>query len=221
MIEQAADRAAGSGDWKRAAALLTIMARNPELPMPARYLQTVACLKAGDATGYRAACAGMAERLLRGDPKMSHTSPTVRRGQLPSAPTPPITGPGHWPGPTTPLPGWRKIEKARPALKELVRRERQQVHDDPRSGPLPGLAGSRKAAQVLREGMSLHPMTISKTGCFSPLPNTGSATRMSAKAAAAKGRVARPNSKGSPALGPAEVEVLAAELDAAVPPPGR
>ena len=53
MIERAADRAAGAGDWKCAAAILTGLARNPDLPMPTRYSQAVACLKAGDAAGYR------------------------------------------------------------------------------------------------------------------------------------------------------------------------
>ena len=58
VIERAADRAAGSGDWKRSAALFTTLARNTDLPMSARYFQAVACAKAGDAVGYRAACAG-------------------------------------------------------------------------------------------------------------------------------------------------------------------
>jgi tetratricopeptide (TPR) repeat protein len=71
MIDRAADRAAGLSDWKRAAALLTRLAHNPDTPMPARYLQAVACLKAGDVTGYGEACAGMAERLPRDDPKLS------------------------------------------------------------------------------------------------------------------------------------------------------
>jgi len=61
-------------------------------------------------------------------------------------------------------------------------------------------------------------MTISKTGCSRLTEHRLGHTDV-AKAAAAKGRVARPNSKGSQPWGPAEVEVLAAELDAAVPPP--
>ena len=101
MIERAADRAAGSGDWKRAASLFTILARNPDLSIPTRYFQAVACLKAGDDACYRAACAGMAERLPRGDPKMSHHESNFAARQPPSARAARTTGRRRWPGPTT------------------------------------------------------------------------------------------------------------------------
>src|SRR5204863_586297 len=124
LIEKSADRSAGSGDWKRAAALLTTRARDPDLPLPTRYLQAVACLKAGDAAGYRAACAGMAERLLRGDPRRSHHDANMAARAA-------VLGPGATDDWARPL-AWTEhalarlaeIEKARPALKDLIRRER-------------------------------------------------------------------------------------------------
>jgi hypothetical protein len=92
------------------AQLWDVATRKPDFPMLARYLQAVACLKAGDAAGYRAVCAGMAERLPRGDPKLSHHEPNSA-ARPPSTPTPPTTGPEPWPGLTTPWLGWRRSKR--------------------------------------------------------------------------------------------------------------
>src|SRR5262249_56682989 len=116
--------AAGPGDGRRAAALLPTMPRTRALPMPTRYLQAVACLQAGDAAGYRAACAGMAERLPRGDPKMSHheSNSAARATTLGLHATDDWTRTLAWTEHA--LARLTEIETTRPALKELIRRER-------------------------------------------------------------------------------------------------
>ena len=50
-------------DWTRVAKLLTAAAKDPSLPVDDRYHLAVACLKAGDPAGYRAACAGIVGRM--------------------------------------------------------------------------------------------------------------------------------------------------------------
>src|SRR5262249_30818995 len=63
ILVQAAEQAARAGDWKRAADLVTILARNPAFTTQGRYRQALARLKAGDTEGYELACAGIADRL--------------------------------------------------------------------------------------------------------------------------------------------------------------
>jgi tetratricopeptide (TPR) repeat protein len=218
LIERAADRAAESGDWKRAAALLTAMARNPDVPMPTRYLQAVACLKAGDAAGYRAACAGMAERLPRGDPKMSHHESNMAARATALGPN----GTGDWARTLAwtdhALARLAEIEKARPALKDLVRSERHRFMNT-RGAVLYRAGRFEEAAKVLREAMSLRPEGGEfQAWLFLALAEHRLGHATAAKEAAAKARAA-------PMPGTiwerAEVELLTAELDAALPPPGK
>jgi serine/threonine protein kinase/WD40 repeat protein/Flp pilus assembly protein TadD len=218
LVERAADRAAGAGDWKRVAALLTTWARNPDMPMSARYLQAVACLKAGDAAGYRAACVGMAERLPRGDPKMSHhESNSAARAAVLG-----LNATDDW-GRTL---GWTdlalarlaEIEKARPALKDLIRRERHRFLNT-RGAVLYRAGRFEEAAKVLREAMSLLPNCGEfHNGLFLALAEHRLGHADAAKEAAAKARAApRPDN----AWDQAEVDLLTAELDAAVPRTGK
>src|SRR5262249_27754360 len=72
LIEKSAARSAGLGDWKRAAALLRTVTRVPDFNSPLPYQQAVACLKAGDAAGYRAVCATAAERMATANPMGLH-----------------------------------------------------------------------------------------------------------------------------------------------------
>jgi serine/threonine protein kinase/WD40 repeat protein/tetratricopeptide (TPR) repeat protein len=218
LIERAAERAAGSGDWKRAAVLLTTLARNPDLPMPARYHQAVACLKAGDAAGYRAACAGMAERLPRGDPKLSHheSNSAARATTLGPDATADWARALAWTDHA--LARLAEIEKARPALKELVRRERHRFLST-RGAVLYRAGRFEEAVKVLREAMSLHPDGGEAYGwLFLALAEHRLGQAAAARAAAAKARaVPRPDTGWDRA----EVELLTAELDAALPPPGK
>jgi Flp pilus assembly protein TadD len=218
MIERAADRAAGSGDWKRAAALLTRLARNPDLPIPTRYLQAVACLKAGDAAGYRAACAGMAQRLPRGDPKMSHheSNFAAKAATLGPNATDNWTRTLAWTDHA--LARLAEIEKLRPALKELIQRERHRFLST-RGAVLYRAGRFEEAAKVLREAMSLQP----DTSDFQDWLFLALAEHRLGHADAAKGAAARARAVPKPNTGwdRAEVELLAAELDAALPPPGK
>ena len=63
--------AVGVGDWKRAAALFTTLARVPNVPTRTRYLLALASLKAGDPAGYRAACSGIGPQVSPVGPQLS------------------------------------------------------------------------------------------------------------------------------------------------------
>jgi tetratricopeptide (TPR) repeat protein len=218
LIERATERAAQSSNWKRAAALLTTWARNPDMPMPARYLQAVACLKAGYAAGYRAACAGMAERLPRGDPKLSHheSNRAARAAVLGPSATDDWARTLGWTEHA--LARLAEIEKARPALKDMIRRERHRFLNS-RGAVLYRAGRFEEAAKVLREAMSLDAGGGDfHDWLFLSLAEHREGHADAAKEAAAKARAApRPDN----AWERAEVEVLAAELDAALPPAGK
>jgi len=219
LIERATDRAAGSGDWKRAATLLTKMARNPDLPMPTRYLQAVACLKAGDAAGYRAACAGMAERLPRGDPKMSHHESNSAARAATIGPN----GTNDWARALSwtdhALARLAEIEKARPALKELIQRERHRFLTT-RGAVLCRAGRFEEAVKVLREAMNFHAdVNEFNDWLFLALAEHRLGHADAAKEAAVKARAAERKAKAGPVWDVAEVELLDAELDAALPIP--
>jgi tetratricopeptide (TPR) repeat protein len=219
LIDRAADRAAASGNWKRAAALLTRLARNPDLPMPARYNQALACLKAGDAVGYRAACAGMAERLPRGEPKMSHheSNSAARAATLGPNATDNWARALSWTDHS--LNRLAEIEKARPALSELIRRERHRFLTT-RGAVLYRAGRFEETAKVLQEGMSLSPDGGDvHDWLFLALAEHRLGHADAAKEAAVKARAAERKAKAGPIWDVAEVELLNAELDAALPLP--
>jgi tetratricopeptide (TPR) repeat protein len=216
LIERAADRAAGSGDWRRASNLLTKMARDTDLPMPTRYLQAVACLKAGDAAGYRAACAGIAERLPRGDPKMSHheSNSAARAATLGPKGTDDWTRALAWADHA--LARLAEIEKARPSLKELIRRERHRFLNT-RGGVLYRAGRFEEAAKVLQEALSLLPDGGEfQSGLFLALAEYRLGHADAAKEAAAKARAVLAGPKPDSVWERAEMELLATELDAAL-----
>src|SRR5262249_60012931 len=62
-VERAARRATKPADWARVATLLKTADKDATLPIGDRYHLAVACRKAGDLAGYKAACAGIAKRL--------------------------------------------------------------------------------------------------------------------------------------------------------------
>jgi serine/threonine protein kinase/WD40 repeat protein/tetratricopeptide (TPR) repeat protein len=220
LIERAADRAAGSGDWKRAAALFTTLARDPDLPMPTRYLQVVACLKAGDAAAYRAACAGIAERLPRGDPKVSHheSNSAARANTLGPNATDDWTRTLAWTEHA--LARLAEIEKDRPALKELVRKERHRFLNT-RGAVLYRAGRFEEAAKVLRESTSLLADGSEFHGwLFLALAEQRLGHADAAMKAAAKARAALAGPKPDSVWERAEMKLLAAELNAALPPPG-
>jgi WD40 repeat protein/Flp pilus assembly protein TadD len=221
MIERAVDRAAGAGDWKRAAGLLNNLARNPDLPISTRFLQAVACLKAGDAAGYKAACAGMAERLPRSDPKMSHheSNSAARAATLGPSATDDWTRTLAWTDHA--LARLAEIEKARPALKELIRRDRHRFLNT-RGAVLYRAGRFEGAAEVLQEATSVHPEGGEfQSGLFLALAEHRLGHADAAKKAAAKARAVLVGPKPDSVWERAEMELLAAELDAVLPDPGK
>ena len=79
---------------------------------------------------------------------------------------------------------------------------------------------SEEAVKAAREGMTSTPMAASsRTGCSSHLPSTGSPTDAAKQAASKAG--ARSKSKPTAVWEKAEIELLAAELDAVLPPAAR
>ena len=203
--EQTGDRAGRRpggrqpGDWKRAATLLSTLARNPDLPIPTRYLQAVACLKAGDAAGYRAACAGMAERLPRGEPKMSHheSNSAARAATLGPNATNDWTKTLAWTEHA--LTRLAEIEKARPDLKDLIRTGTAQVSEVRAGRSSTGPAGSRKRPRVLQQAMSVRSDggELPRVRCSLPSPKPGSATP--ARRTRPRSRHGRPSGKRKPA----------------------
>jgi tetratricopeptide (TPR) repeat protein len=218
MVEGAADRAAGAGNWKRAAAILSGLARNPDLPMLTRYCQAVACLKAGDIAGYRTALAGMAERLPRGDPRMSHHESIFAANATALGPnaTDDWTRTLAWTDDA--LARLVEIEKTNPALKELVGRERHTFLRT-RGAVLYRAGRFEEAARVLRQAMSLHPDGgVFEDWLFLALAEHRLGHAKDAMEAASRARALIPKSKAGSAWDKAEVELLADELDAALPP---
>jgi serine/threonine protein kinase/WD40 repeat protein len=219
MIERATDRAAGSGNWKRATALLATLARKVDLPISTRYLQAVACLKAGDAGCYRAACAGMAERLARGDPKMSHheSNSAARAATLGPNATDDWTRALAWTEHS--LTRLAEIEKTRPELKDLILRERHRFLTT-RGAVLYRAGRFNEAAEVLQEAVSVvRDGAEFQSGLFLALAQARLGRADAAMQAAAKLRTALAGPKPDSAWDRAEMDLLAAELDTALPPP--
>src|SRR5262249_15720852 len=67
VIVQAADRAAARAnqpsDWTRVGSLLATAAKDPRLPIEARYHLAIASLKPGERAGYKGGCGGIAGRM--------------------------------------------------------------------------------------------------------------------------------------------------------------
>jgi serine/threonine protein kinase/WD40 repeat protein/Flp pilus assembly protein TadD len=218
LVEKSADRSAELGDWKRAAALLRTVTRVPDFNSPLPYQQAIACLKAGDAAGYRAVCATAAERMATANPMGIHH-------QANRAARVAVLGPNATDDWARAL-GWidqalsrlAEIEKARPNLKDLIQRERHRFLNT-RGAVLYRAGRFEEAAKVLREAMPLdHAGGDFHDWLFLALAEHRLGHADAAKEAAAKARAApRPDN----AWDLAEVELLIAELDAAVPRTGK
>jgi hypothetical protein len=218
ILVRAAVRAAESGDWKRTAALFNSLARNPALSTPGRYVQAVANLKAGDAAGYRGACAGMAEQLPPVGPKLSPAE--ANNAAMAFAVGPNATD--DW---TKPL-AWidhslaqlDAAEKANPDQKDELGRVRH-TYLNTRGAVLYRAGRFEEAAKVLREGMGFHQGGGEfHDWMFLALAEHRLGHAKAAKAAAARAREVQAKSRPDTVWARAEVELLAAELDAALPP---
>ncbi|HVK14221.1 MAG TPA: hypothetical protein VM597_36105, partial [Gemmataceae bacterium] len=205
---------AGNRDWKASAARLNGLALAPDFPPQGRYLQAVANLMARDPAGYRAACAGIAKHLPPVGPKLSP-------GDANDATRAFALGPDatdDWPKPLAwvdhALARLAEVEKAKPELEGKVR-EARRGYLNTRGAVLYRAGRFEEAAKVLREGMALHP----KGGefhdwVFFALAEHRLGHADVAKDAAARARAAQAGPKPDPVWAPAEVGLLAAELDA-------
>jgi hypothetical protein len=160
----------------------------------------------------------MAERLRRGDPKMAHheSNNAARATALGRNAT------DDWPRALAwtdlALTRLAEIEKTRPALKELIRRERHWFMNT--QGAVLYRAGRfEEAVKVLREARRLLPDGGEfHNGLFLALAEHRLGHAEAARAAAAQARAA---SGSDTAWERAEVELLTAELDTALPPAGK
>ena len=176
-VERAVPRATQPADWARVATLLTTAAKDPTLPIEDRYHLAVACLKAGDRAGYRAACAGIAGR-------MPPAGTLLDLGDAIAAAKAFALGPGATDDWSVPL-SWVDRVLTRIAEREAADPSAEGT-DTSRCGTCSctpaarcwsGRAGRRRRRRCSARAMSLHPMAASSpTGCSSPSPSTGSAT---------------------------------------------
>jgi hypothetical protein len=198
---------------------LNSLARNLALSTPWRYFQAIANLKAGDAAGYRAACAGIAKRLAPVGPKLSPDEANLAAKAI-------AVGPSATDDWTKPL-AWMDhalarlaaVEKANPAEKDQIQRARHAFLYT-RGAVLYRAGRFEEAAKVLREAMRLHPDGGEiHDFVFLALAEHRLGHAAAAKAAALKARAA--NARFAGVWDRAEGELLAAELDATLPPVGK
>jgi predicted Zn-dependent protease len=217
-VERAVPRATRPADWARVATLLTAAAKDSNLPIDDRYRLAVACLKAGDRAGYKAACAGVAGRLPpAGSP--------LYLGDAIGAAKAFALGPGATDDWSMPLSSVDRIlarlaerEAADPSLKERNKPLRR-LFLSARGALLYRAGRPEEAAKALREGMSHHPDGGEfQDWLFLALAEHRLGHADAAKEAAAKARAAP---QPGTVWDRAEVELLAAELDAALPLPGK
>jgi Flp pilus assembly protein TadD len=220
-VERAAPRATLPADWSRMAALLTTAAKDPNLRIDDRYHQAIACLRAGDRTGYKGACAGIAARMppagtpqLLGDALAAAKAFSLGAGASDDGALPLV-----WVDRI--LTGIAARVAADPSQKERLK-TLQYLFLHARGALLYRAGRFEEAAKVLREGMSLH----SDGGDFADWLFLALAEHRlghadAVRKAAAKARAAKAEAKPGAVWELAEIELLAVELEAAVPPPRK
>jgi WD40 repeat protein/Flp pilus assembly protein TadD len=219
--ERLVPRAKQPADWARVASLLTTAAKDPALPIEDRYHQAVACLKAGDRAGYKAACAGIASRMPPPGtlPDLGDAIVAARAFAL---------GPGGADDWAVPL-GWPDRVLARiaereatdPSAKERLRPLRL-LFLHLRGAILYRAGRFEEAAAALRDSAALHQIDSEFANrVFLALAEHRLGHADAAKEAAAGARAAQSKVQPGTAWDRAEVELLAAELDVALPPTGR
>jgi hypothetical protein len=220
-VERAVRRANQPADWNRVAALLTTAAKDSTFPIDDRYHLAVACLKAADRMGYRAACAEIG-------------------GQMPPAETPPPLGDALAAAKAFTLGSGATDDWSIPLswVDRILTRIAERLAADPSQqerlktlrylflharGALLYRAGQfEESAKVLPAGMSSHPDGGEfHDWLFLALAEHRLDHTDAAKAAAAKARALHAGFKPGTVWEEAEVELLASELDAALPPAGK
>jgi tetratricopeptide (TPR) repeat protein len=219
--ERAAPRATKAADWTRVASLLkTAAAKDATLPIDDRNHLATACLKAGDRAGYKAACAGIVGR-------MPQAGTPLDLGDALAAAKAFALGPGATADWSVPLSWVDQIltriaerEAADPSTKERGKKVRH-LFLQARGALLVRAGRPKEAAAALREALPLHPQGGDFFDwVYLALAEHALGRAGEAGAAAARARAARPTLRDNEAWDRAEVELLAAELNAALPPPG-
>jgi WD40 repeat protein/tetratricopeptide (TPR) repeat protein len=222
VLIQAAERAAGratqTAGWARVATLLEAAAKDSNLSIELRCHLAIACCKAGDHTGYRAACAGIAGRmppkgspLLLSDALVALTAFAVGAGATDN-----WSQPLSWVDRT--LRRYDEREKAEPALKEGLKIWRYRLLRF-RGAILYRARRFEEVKAVLRDSMALQPQGGEfYDWLFLALAEHALGRVDEARAAAARARAAQPAATIGSAWDRAELDLLAAELDAVMPP---
>ncbi len=220
-IEQVAAAAGEAGDWKRAAVLFNRVANQPFLTPEHRYHLAIVSLKAGDASAFRAVCMEVGQRTPPIGPKLSRHE--ARRAAMVFALQANATD--DWSKPIAwidhALVGLSAENWKTPELIGLVRQIRH-LYLNTRGALLYRAGRCEEAVKTLREAMTYH----SDGGgfhdwAFLALTEQKLGHADAAKEAAAKARAAQPKTKIITVWDKAEVELLAAELDAALVPPSQ
>ncbi len=220
MSQRLASRATATTEWGRVATLLKAAARDSSVAIDDLYALAVACMKAGDRTAYRAACAQITQRMP--------SAPTpMFMGDAIAATTAFSLGSGATDNWSVPLSWVARIltrlderEAGNPSLKEGLKRWRR-VFLHARGALLYRAGRLAEAAISLREGMSLGGDGDLSDWLFLALAEHRLGHAGIAKDAAAKARSARSSLKLDSPWDRAEVELLGAEMDAALQPPGK
>jgi tetratricopeptide (TPR) repeat protein len=218
-VERAVPRANKPADWTRLAAFLTAAAKEATLPVEDRYHLAVACLKAGDRAGYKAACAGIAKR-------MPPAGTPLYLGDAVSATKAFAVGSGATDDWSVPLSWADRVltrhaerEAADPSTKERNKPWRH-LFLRTRGALLLRASQPEEATTALREALPLD----TKGGEFFDWLYLALAEHRlghadAAAKAAARAREALAAFKPEKVWERAEMELLAAELDATLPPP--
>jgi serine/threonine protein kinase/WD40 repeat protein/Flp pilus assembly protein TadD len=218
MADRVAARAVRPSEWARVQKLLTLAAKDPRISLDDRYHLAVACIRAGDHPGYRAACAAIAERMPK--PRNPMTVDEAITASKAFALGPRATD--DWSLPIS----W--ADRVLTRLAELDAADPSQKDE---FKPLRFAFTSRRVALLYRAGQYdeavkalRKAMTFHADGgdfhnwIFLALAEHQLGHAEAAKESAAK---ARALAKPSTAWEKAELELLTAELDAVMPSPGK
>jgi serine/threonine protein kinase/WD40 repeat protein/Flp pilus assembly protein TadD len=218
MAERAAARATQTADWARVASFMAAATKVSGNSIGECHHLATACVKAGDRAGYRAACAAIAAQ-------MPPPGSPLELGDTLDALLAFIAGPGATDDWAIPL-AWVDwvldgITKKEAAVKQPNNKLRH-LFLNPKGALLYRAGRHQDATAVLREAMRLHALGGDFADwVYLALAEHALGHADAAKQAALKARALYSNAKSDTAWEKAEVELLAAELDAALPPTGK
>jgi serine/threonine protein kinase/WD40 repeat protein/Flp pilus assembly protein TadD len=218
MAERSASRATQPAEWARVAALMKAVVKDMSRSIGECHRLAIACAKAGDRAGYRAACAAIAKQ-------MPSPGMPVELGETYDAVLAFNDAPGAIDDWAIPL-AWVDWVLARITEREAAQKraanQLKHLFLQPKCGLLYRAGRHLQATEALREAMRLHALG----GDFADWAYLALAEHTlghadAAKQAALKARAMQSKAKRDTAWEGAEVELLAAELDAALPLPRK